>query len=169
VCFQEVVREYGIPMEQPAELLRGLAMDVGRVRFRDARRAAALCFRVAGTVGLMACRVFGVTSRMTLAHAAHLGIACSSRNVCRDVAEDWERGRLYVPLELLPPDVADELRAEGKRPLSPRARGALRSASPRSSRADRYYRSADRGMRRLDGGSGSRCGRPGSSMRRSAT
>jgi phytoene synthase len=151
-CFQEVVRAYDIPMEHPADLLRGLAMDVAAVRYETLADLRRYAFRVAGTVGLMACRVFGVRDALTLVHAAHLGMAMQLTNVCRDVEEDWERGRLYVPLELLPPDVAGELRAGGQRPLPPGARAALRAAvSVLLREADRYYRSADRGIRALDG------------------
>ena len=150
--FQAVVRAYGIPMAHPADLLAGLAMDVGEPRYETLDELRRYAFRVAGTVGLMAGRVFGATAPLTVVHAAHLGMAMQLTNVCRDVEEDWARGRLYVPLELLPPDVAAELRTARGTPLSARARAALAPAVATLLReADRYYRSADRGLRALDG------------------
>ena len=59
------------------------------------------CYRVAGVVGLMMCHVLGVRDERALPQAAHLGMGMQLTNICRDVAEDWQRGRLYLPLELL--------------------------------------------------------------------
>jgi phytoene synthase len=152
ICFQAVVKQYRIPMDHPAKLVLGLAMDAGDVRYETVADLRRYAFRVAGTVGLMACRVFGVTSRLTLIHAAHLGIAMQLTNICRDVEEDWVRDRLYLPLELLPSEVAAELRSVRRGPLAPSTRTALSPALAALLRESaRYYRSADRGLRALDG------------------
>ena len=60
------------------------------------------CYRAAGVVGLMMCRVFGVTDQRALRHAKSLGIAMQLTNIARDVREDWQRGRCYLPQSWLP-------------------------------------------------------------------
>ena len=78
-----------------SELLAGMAMDV---RWRRAIKASTICCSIAtawpASSGLMMCHVLGVRDTRALRHAAHLGIAMQLTNICRDVAEDWQRGRL---------------------------------------------------------------------------
>lgn len=151
IAFQHVVRACGIPIGLPAALLDGLAMDVDGTRYETLADLRRYAFRVAGTVGVMACRVFGVRSRQVLVHGAHLGIAMQLTNVCRDVVEDWERGRLYVPAELLPWVVRNELALARGGALPASAQAPLAAAVRRLlAESERFYRSADRGIRALD-------------------
>ncbi len=96
-AFAEVVRDRAIPRCYPDELLAGMAMDVESTRYRTLDDLITYCWRVAGVVGLMMSHVFGVSTNSALPRAVHLGIAMQLTNICRDVVEDWERGRLYVP------------------------------------------------------------------------
>ena len=146
-AFQRVVQAHAIPAVYPSELLRGLEMDVLAARYRTIEDLIAYCYRVAGTVGLMMCHVLGVSDPRALQHAAHLGIAMQLTNICRDVLEDWDRGRLYLPAALLPGlAVTGDVEA-GAGALPVRARPLLGSAVRELlARADRYYRSADRGL-----------------------
>lgn len=154
-CFQEVVRRRRIPIEYPLELLEGMAMDVEVSTYDTLDELLVYCWRVAGTVGLMMCHVMGVSDERAAPHAAHLGIGMQLTNICRDVVEDWERGRVYVPAELLSPALVKELR-EGllapERPALPEtARPELAAAAGRLLRlADRYYASADVGLGYLE-------------------
>ncbi|HEX8211393.1 MAG TPA: phytoene/squalene synthase family protein [Longimicrobium sp.] len=134
----------GLPMEAAAELIAGVRSDLGVVRMVDDAELVRYCYRVASTVGLMMCGVLGVHCREALPHAIDLGIAMQLTNICRDVAEDAERGRVYLP--------AARLRAAGIDPEEV-VRG---TADPERmaivvrsvlALADRYYRSADGGMR----------------------
>lgn len=154
-CFRVVVERRGIPAAYPLELLDGMAMDVANARYERLDDLLLYCWRVAGTVGLMMCHVMGVSDERAAPHAAHLGIAMQLTNVCRDVAEDWERGRVYLPAELLPEDLDRWLEAGrgGPRrpPLPPAAREAFASAVRRLlALAERYYASADAGLRYLE-------------------
>src|SRR5690606_24146896 len=99
--FAAIMRERGIPRRYPAELLAGLAMDAAGHRYEDAADLRLYCFRVAGVVGLMMSHVMGLADERALADAARLGIAMQLTNICRDVREDWARGRLYLPRALL--------------------------------------------------------------------
>jgi len=67
------------------------------------------CYDVASVVGLWLTELFGVHDKWTLARAAELGIAMQLTNIVRDVGEDFARGRLYLPLDLM--------RAHGITPL----------------------------------------------------
>ncbi len=154
-CFQEVVRRHRIPLEYPAELLRGMAMDVEPSRYADVDRLLLYAWRVAGTVGLMTCHVMGVADPEAAPRAAHLGIAMQLTNICRDVAEDWERGRIYLPARWLDPELAGWLAAhqalETRPPLPEQMGPSLaRTVTRLLDLADRYYASADLGIRSLD-------------------
>ncbi len=154
-CFQEMVRRRQIPIEYPLELLDGMAMDVAGVRYRAVDDVLVYCWRVAGAVGLMMCHIMGVSEPRAARHAAHLGIAMQLTNICRDVLEDWERGRLYVPTELLGPAFAAWMDAHpppaGLKGLPETARRELAEAVQQLlALAERYYASADVGLSYLD-------------------
>jgi phytoene synthase len=141
-----VVRARALPSTYPSALLDGMAMDVDGVRYRDHATLFAYCYRVASVVGLMMCHVLGVRDDRALVPAAHLGVAMQLTNIARDVGEDWSRGRLYLPDELLARhgkgDLADELGA----PLAPAHHVAVHAAQRELlALADGYYRSAAAG------------------------
>jgi len=100
-AFQAVVSTCRVPQRYPRELVEGMAMDVLGTRYETLDDLLLYCHRVAGVVGLMMCHVFGVTRDDALEQAAQLGIAMQLTNICRDVAEDWQLGRLYLPRALL--------------------------------------------------------------------
>jgi 15-cis-phytoene synthase len=150
-AFQDVVVRRGIPQEYPTELLHGMEMDVVHARYQTLEELLLYCFRVAGVVGLMMCHVMGVRDRSALRHAAHLGMAMQLTNICRDVLEDWQRGRLYVPEEILASCGAAGLADALGQPLPVSSRESLALALETLLReADRFYRSGDRGMKLLD-------------------
>jgi len=143
--FAAVVRATGIPRAYPEALLDGMAADAAGTRYATLDALYGYCYQVASTVGLMMSHVFGIRDDRALRHAAHLGIAMQLTNICRDVAEDWERGRLYLPDEVLP-GLADRLGA----PLATLPRGAITGAVERVlGLADDFYASGDRGIRDL--------------------
>jgi len=134
--FQEVVRRHAIPRRYPQDLVDGMAMDVGAVRYRTFDDLLLYCYRVAGTVGLMMARIMNVRDPSALRRAADLGIAMQLTNICRDVAEDAARDRIYLP--------ADVLEA-WRRPGDPGGEVA-RAVAELLRRADDFYASADAGL-----------------------
>jgi phytoene synthase len=149
-AFGDVARARSIPAHYPAELLAGMAMDATGTLYATVPDLLLYAWRVAGVVGLMMSHVFGVSDDAALVHAAHLGLAMQLTNICRDVDEDWRRGRLYLPAELLAahgaPDLVGDLDrafpASARIPVADTVRDLL-------ALADRYYRSGDRGLRAL--------------------
>jgi phytoene synthase len=150
-AFGEVAREREIPRAYPEALLAGMAMDLADTRYLTVDDLIAYAYRVAGVVGLMMTHVFGVYDDDAVIPAAHLGIAMQLTNVCRDVAEDWQRRRLYLPDELLAAHGAAGLADELGAPHLPAVahRPVARTLVDLLALADRYYRSADRGLRAL--------------------
>jgi phytoene synthase len=113
--------------------------DLGPVRLTTLDELLLYSYRVAGVVGLMLCHVFGVSDRNALRNAADLGIAMQLTNICRDVREDLERGRIYLP--------ADVLAASGALGVGDFDSALVARAVERLlAIADRYYRSGDAGM-----------------------
>jgi len=146
-AFAELVRDIELPREYPEELLLGMAMDVHGARYATLDELLLYCHRVAGVVGLMMCHVFGVERDSALRNAAHLGIAMQLTNVCRDVAEDWRLGRLYVPGSLLE---GHELGSPNALPLelcpAPSREALSRAVRELLHVADDFYASAEQGF-----------------------
>lgn len=144
--LREAAERLELPLRSAAELIDGVTSDLGPVRVADDEGLLRYCYRVAGTVGLMMCAVLRVNSREARPHAVDLGIGMQLTNICRDVAEDARRGRVYLP--------ADRLRRAGVDPealvagaAAPRAVAGV--VSDVLAVADLYYASADDGMRDL--------------------
>ena len=149
VAFRSVVRHFGVPIEYPSELLAGMGMDVSNQRYETMEQLNLYCYRVAGTVGLMMAHVLGVSRDAALRHAAHLGMAMQLTNICRDVAEDWDRGRLYLPREIFADGYADML-VPGGAPISRDWAGAMELPLQRLlGDARALYQSGDVGLRML--------------------
>jgi len=148
--FARVVQACAIPRAYLDELLLGMEMDTSRVRYRTLADVLLYAYRVAGVVGLMMCHVMGVRHSTALRHAAHLGMAMQLSNIARDVREDWERGRLYLPQDLLGISGAPELdpKSGGALP-QPAAFAIARATELLLQHADAYYRSGDAGIRYL--------------------
>ncbi len=146
-AFQQVVGERAIPRHYPDELLAGLAMDADGMRYDTLPQLLHYCYRVAGTVGLMMCHVLGVRDEVATRHAVHLGVAMQLTNICRDVGEDWQRGRLYLPVEMLGQhDCAWIVEVRGQA-FPARARAAVAPViAALLGIADEYYRSGDAGL-----------------------
>ena len=98
-AFAGVVRECHIPEADPADLLAGFGMDVAGADYRTAADLLLYCYRAAGVVGRMMCPALGAADPRALRPAADLGIAMQLTNIARDVAEDWHRGRRYLPAD----------------------------------------------------------------------
>jgi phytoene synthase len=145
--LQVLTRERGIPRQYLEELLAGMAMDVHGARYSTLQDLLVYAYRVAGVVGLTMCHVMGVRRPEALEHAAHLGIAMQLTNIARDVAEDWQRGRLYLPDALLARHGVHGLREQLGGPLPAHAAsGVARAVTDLLALADRHYHSGEAGL-----------------------
>ena len=96
-----VIKEFDLPQEQFLEIIDGMEMDLEQHRYASFKDLTLYCYRVASVVGLLAAEIFGYRDRHTLKYAHDLGIAFQLTNIVRDVHEDAERNRIYLPLDEL--------------------------------------------------------------------
>ena len=99
IAFSDVLKQYHIPIEMPFELMEGVCMDLFKDRYETFEELYDYSFKVASIVGLMTSQVFGYKSQEALGYAVDLGIAMQLTNILRDVGEDLQRDRIYLPQE----------------------------------------------------------------------
>lgn len=99
--LQPALERYNLPEAYFQEIVDGMAMDLDQQRYESFNELALYCHRVAGVVGLLSAEIFGYRNRHTLKYAESLGTAFQLTNIIRDVREDAERGRIYLPLDEL--------------------------------------------------------------------
>ena len=98
-AYAETARTRGITPESIAAFMESMKMDTHVFRYRTYEDLEVYTYGSAAVVGLMMCRVAGVTDGRADPHAEALGVAMQLSNFLRDVKEDWARGRVYLPLE----------------------------------------------------------------------
>ena len=102
-ALQTPIRDFNLPEEHFLEIIDGMEMDLDHDSYPSFRELSLYCHRVASIVGIMSAEIFGYEDRATLKYAHHLGMAFQLTNILRDVHEDLQRGRLYIPLDELQP------------------------------------------------------------------
>jgi phytoene synthase len=96
------VRRYALEKDAFLAVIDGMEMDaLGPIRAPSAADLELYCARVAGAVGLLSVRIFGMAGRDGPRLADTLGRALQLTNILRDLHEDAQIGRLYLPRELL--------------------------------------------------------------------
>jgi phytoene synthase len=80
-------------------LVDGVEMDLHRHRYETFDDLVEYCRRVASAVGHMCIEIFGCRGPQAREYATHLGLALQLTNIVRDVRDDLQRGRLYLPIE----------------------------------------------------------------------
>lgn len=144
--FRPLCVEHGIDFRVVRELLVGMSSDLRVVLLESDRELLRYCYRAAGTVGLMMCAVLGVRDPRAWRHAVDLGIAMQLTNISRDVLEDAQARRVYLPADRLGVyGVAPEELIDGE--ADPEAVSLVVGEVLHI--AEGYYRSGDEGMRFL--------------------
>ncbi|MFO1074927.1 MAG: presqualene diphosphate synthase HpnD [Geminicoccaceae bacterium] len=102
VALHAAVRRFDLPRAELLAVIDGMAMDAReQMRAPDLATLVLYCRRVAGAVGLLSIHAFGTRSALAPEFAVALGEALQLTNILRDLDEDAERDRLYLPAELL--------------------------------------------------------------------
>jgi phytoene synthase len=110
----EPVSHYDLPQADFGAMIAGMEMDAGNsVRIADMDELNLYCDRVACSVGRLSNRVFGIDPEIGDKVAFSLGLALQLTNILRDVAEDAERDRLYLPQDLLTAHGIDSTNIDG--------------------------------------------------------
>lgn len=108
-ALADSARHFNIPREHFDEIITGVEMDLTRNRYATFDELRQYCYRVASAVGLICIEIFGYTNPAARDYAEKLGIACQLTNILRDVKEDAQRNRIYLPLDDLARfDVSEE-------------------------------------------------------------
>jgi 15-cis-phytoene synthase len=101
-AFRRTVLEYRIPKDYFKILISGMRMDLLESRYANFNALYDYCYRAAGIVGLIMLKIFGSDQDGTASDCAvSLGIAMQLTNILRDIKEDAQRGRIYLPLDEL--------------------------------------------------------------------
>ncbi|ACY15906.1 phytoene/squalene synthase family protein [Haliangium ochraceum] len=99
------VRRYRLPRSYFDTLLSGLERDCARPRMASWREVESYCETVAAPLAYLSLHILGASGAAAERYARDVGVAIQLANILRDIAEDAERGRVYLP--------GDELRAAG--------------------------------------------------------
>lgn len=100
-AFHHTVERYEIPPQYFFELIKGVTSDLDTKRYRTFDDLYRYCYRVASVVGMTTIHIFGYESDEALHLAEKCGIAFQLTNILRDIREDAEIGRVYLPEEEL--------------------------------------------------------------------
>lgn len=92
------IERYQLPFRLFDELIAGVEMDLVTVRYADQAALDEYCYRVASVVGLLSIEIFGYRDPGCRDYADALGKALQMTNILRDIGNDAQRGRIYVPL-----------------------------------------------------------------------
>jgi phytoene synthase len=142
IAFSDVLRQYHIPIEMPFELMEGVCMDLFKNRYETFDELYDYSFKVASIVGLMTSQVFGYQSQEALGYAVDLGIAMQLTNILRDVGEDLQRNRIYLPQEDLDRFNVSEEELFNHR----RTENVIELLDFQIKRTRRYYQRSDKGI-----------------------
>ena len=137
-----LMQECGIEADVLFDLIEGVHSDLELVRIPDMESLLRYCYQVAGTVGIMMCKVLDTNVREAFPHAVDLGIAMQLTNICRDISADALADRRYLPASMIG-DVAPERLINPARDL----RASLQSCVENLlDCADAYYKSGELGL-----------------------
>ncbi len=159
VALGDTQRRFHIPDALLEDLVRGTCMDLdppaaepqpghpvqladGLLGYRSFKDLYRYCYLVASVVGLVCVRIFGYTDPAAELLAEKTGVAFQLTNILRDIKEDAERGRIYLPQDLL-----EEFRVQNREivalaagaPLPPNVRAMIGALS---AQAWEYYAAA---------------------------
>lgn len=97
--LQPFIRQFQLPRQAFEDVIDGVAMDLDETRYQTFADLLEYCRRVASAVGLICIRIFGCTQPGSSDYALNLGVALQLTNILRDIKDDVQRGRVYLPIE----------------------------------------------------------------------
>lgn len=114
LALKDTVQRYNIPRDVFDDLITGMEDDLYNNRYRTFDELYVYCYRVASVVGLMCIEVYGYDNPMAKKYAESWGIFMQLTNVLRDVGEDIQRDRVYLPLDELERNGMTEPELDGR-------------------------------------------------------
>jgi phytoene synthase len=137
-AFSDAVARYRIPHEYFRAMIRGVSSDLEPRHIQTFQELYDYCYHVASVVGLTIIHIFGFDDPRALELAERCGVAFQLTNILRDVREDAEHGRVYLPAEDLARFGVDPKQLAGGA-ISPALRSLLEFEAER---ARAYYQEA---------------------------
>jgi 15-cis-phytoene synthase len=101
LAWAQTRSRFQIPVRYAEQLLDGIQQDLYKYRYKSFEDLSVYCYGAASTVGLMSMHIIGYERVEAIHHAIRLGVALQMTNILRDINEDWQSGRLYLPLDEL--------------------------------------------------------------------
>lgn len=101
IALADCLQHFGMQEAHMQELIDGMEMDLDQQQYSTFKELSLYCYRVASVVGLLSAEIFGYTNHKTQKYAHDLGLAFQLTNILRDVKEDAQRGRIYIPMDEL--------------------------------------------------------------------
>jgi phytoene synthase len=156
LAVRDATERYDIPLNLLDELVDGVTMDLDRApgdatdTYATFAELYRYCYLVASVVGLVCIRIFGYSDPSAEKLAEQTGIAFQLTNILRDVAEDAERNRVYLPLEDLAAHgvpVDSLVHRQPGAPLTAEERALLADLAQR---AEAFYKSAQQLLPLID-------------------
>jgi phytoene synthase len=98
-ALAETVHRFRIPPEHLHAVIDGVEMDLRQAEYETFDELAEYCHRVASAVGLACIHIWGFRDEGAIEPARKCGIALQMTNILRDLKEDAQRGRIYLPQE----------------------------------------------------------------------
>ena len=105
MALRHAIDEHSIPFDYFEDFVDGMEMDLVQTRYGSFEELRSYCYGAASAVGLISIAVFGYADPKAEEYAVDLGIAMQLTNILRDLGEDADRDRIYLP--------TDELKAHG--------------------------------------------------------
>lgn len=101
IALKAAIANYPLQEKYFMELIAGMEMDLHNNQYASFNELSLYCYRAAGVVGLLTIEILGYSGANTTQYAQNLGLSLQLINILRDVKEDAQRGRIYIPQEEL--------------------------------------------------------------------
>ena len=99
IALKDTIHRYNIPRQLLDDMISGMEDDFHQNRYETFEELYSYCYRVASTVGLVCIEIYGYDDLEAREFSESWGIFMQLTNIIRDVAEDAERDRIYLPME----------------------------------------------------------------------
>ena len=99
VALAVSLEQFPVPKSALCAVIDGVEMDLLKSRYATFAELELYCRRVASAVGLASIEIFGYTNPAARDYAVDVGLALQLTNILRDLSEDAERDRIYLPVE----------------------------------------------------------------------
>jgi len=139
--FQYFIEAKQLPVTVIIALIDGLLGDQKVVEIKDETELVHYCYRVAGTVGVLMCSILNCDDGKAKDHAIDLGIAMQLTNIARDVLEDAQMGRRYLPESWVGDITPKRIVEISKTPESASSKLICNGTQKLLELADKYYES----------------------------